>query len=171
MRRAGRVLSAISLAVAVAVPLFTAGFWMLAPADEITRAAGLPLVRPDAWPLWKRALGLAITAAPLWALVWAILGARRCFGEMASGQMVSPAMARGLKAMAGGMAFSAVLRPLAAAAASVLASSSQPPGARSLVLNLSADLLVLLVFAAAVFVVAHAMERATVIADDHARFV
>ncbi len=170
MRRTGRLLAAISLAVAVAVPLFTAGYWMLAPADEITRAAGLPLAGA-AWPFWKRSLGLAITAAPLWALVWAILGARRCFDEMAAGRMVSPAMSRGLKAMAVGMALSTILRPLASAAASVLASSSQPPGARSVVLTLSSDFLVLLVFAAAVFVVAHAMERATAIADDHARFV
>lgn len=171
LRRTGRWLAAFSLVVAVAIPLFTAGLWMLAPADELMRAAGLPFSGPHEWPLWKRTAGLAITAAPLAALVFSLLGARRCFHELAAGRLVSADMARGLKAMACGMALTAILRPVAAAAASVLASLSRPPGQRSLVINLSSDLLVLLVFAAAVFVVAHAMARATAIADDHAGFV
>lgn len=171
LRLAGRVLEAFALGVALALPVFAAGYWLLASAGTLTAAAGLPLAGDDPWPPWARATGLVITAAPLAALIWAILGARRCFREMAAGRLVSPAMTRGLKAMAGGMALAALLRPLAGIAASALASWSQPPGARSISLNLSSDLLVLLVFAAAVWVVAHAMDRAAAVADDHARFV
>ena len=171
LRLAGRLLAAFALGLTLALPVFAAGYWGLASPETLTGAAGLLVAGGDPWPAWARATGLVITAAPLAALIWAILGARRCFREMAAGRLVSPAMTRGLKAMAGGMALSALLRPLAGIAASALASWSHPPGARSVTLNLSSDLLVLLVFAAAVWVVAHGMDRAAAVAGAHARFV
>jgi hypothetical protein len=171
LRLAGRLLEAFALGVALALPAFAVGYWIAVPAETLTAAAGSPPTAGDVWPPWARATGLVITAVPMAALIWAILGARRCFREMASGRLVSPAMTRGLKSMAAGMALSALLRPLAGVAASALASWAQPPGARSVSLNVSSDLLVLLVFAAAVWVVAHAIDRAAAVADDHARFV
>lgn len=171
IRRLSRVMVAACLLTSV---LLTAGmlfYWAMTPAHTLLRQAGLPDTPASALDMLTRALGFAISMVPLGALIYGLLSARRCFAAFAVGEIFSNTPIKWLKTFSIAVAASALLKPLAGAALSVLLSSRNPAGQKMLALNVGSDTLIALIFAGTVAVIAWVMAEALDIADENKQFV
>ena len=171
VRRLSGAMAMASAAVAVLLGAAMLLYWCLTPADTLFRQAGLVLPAPADIGLPTRLAAFAIGMIPLGALIVGLLSARRCFACFAAGHIFSGAAARGLRGFALGVGASALLKPLAGAALSVLLSALSPAHARSLVLNVGSDTLLSLLFAAMVAIIAGVLVEATEVAAENDQFV
>lgn len=146
-------------------------YWMTTPTRTLFSQAGLANAPVGEIGLAVRALAFGISMVPLAALVYGLLRARRCFTAFAAGVIFAREPINGLRDFSVGVAASAVLKPLAGAALSVLLSLHDPAGTRALVLNIGSDTLIALIFAGTVAAVAWVMAEAMEIADENKQFV
>lgn len=145
-------LSLIAAGLAALLPIGIAFYWIATP-------PGGPLIT-----------GLAVSLVGVMPLSWGLLRLRRCFGEFGAGRLFSAAGISGLRDFAIGTAISAALRPVVTATLSVLISAGQP-GPHQLVVELSSDTVILLLFAATIATLAWAMQKAAALAEENNRFV
>ena len=146
-------------------------YWTLTPTQALLSHAAIahaPAVEID---IFTRMLAFGISMVPLGALIYGLQSARRCFEAFAAGQIFSREPIGRLKAVSIAVAASAILKPLAGAALSLLLSSSGATGAKSLALSLGSDTLIALIFAGTVAVIASVMTEAIDIADENKQFV
>jgi hypothetical protein len=171
LRRLSGALAMVCLGVALLLPALMAAYWWLTPAEALFRQAGLGLAPPPAlaWPV--RLAGFALAMIPLAALVLGLLSARRCFASFAAGRIFSVDAARGLRGFALWVGASALLKPVAGAALSLLLGATSPGETRSLVLSIGSDTLLTLLFAAMVALVASVLVKAAEIAAENEQFV
>lgn len=159
------------LATGVVLPLAMGAYWLTTPSRELFAAAGLPGVPPMELGLSIRALGFLIAMVPLGALVFGLLNARSCFRDFAAGRLYGLSTLTRLQAFALGVAASALLKPVAGAALSLLLSWHGGPGEKSLVLTVGSDTLIALLFAGTVAVMAWIMGEAIALSDENQQFV
>lgn len=146
-------------------------YWLMTPADALLRDAGLPGLTGSGIGWSTRIAGIAISAAPLACLIWGLMQARRCFSAFAGGRFFTVDAVYGLRGFAIGLFASALLKPLAGAALSVLLSWDAGAGQRALVVSVGSDMLLSLLFAGMVAVITWVMAEARGIADENAQFV
>jgi hypothetical protein len=118
-----------------------------------------------------RLIACAIAMLPLGALVYGLASARRCFIAFAAGHIFSSEPVGQLKTFALAVACSALLKPIAGAALSVILSIDAVSGKRTLALSVGSDTLISLIFAGTVAVIAWTMAEAIDIADENKQFV
>lgn len=159
------------LATCMALPLAMGAYWFTTPSRALFGAAGLPGVPPMELALTVRTLGFFIAVVPLGALVFGLLNARRCFRDFAVGRLYGLSTITRLRAFALGVAASALLKPLAGAALSLLLSWHAGPGGKSLVLTVGSDTLIALLFAGTVAILAWVMGEAMALSDENQQFV
>lgn len=159
------------LATALLLALAMGGYWLTAPSGAVFAAAGLPGVPPLELSLGVRALAFALTMIPLGALIFGLLHARRCFADFAAGHIFGPDTIARLRVFALGVAASALLKPFAGAALSLLLSWHGGPGEKSLVLAVGSDTLIALLFAGTVAILAWVMGEAMALSDENQQFV
>ncbi len=171
IRSLSRVMAILCLVTALLLVAAIAYYWLATPAGGLLAAASVNgATLPDiGWNL--RLGGFAISMIPLSALIYGLMQARRCFTEFASGRIFSMQTVGGLKAFSIAIAVSALLKPLAGAALSLLLSSVVVSGGRTLALTVGSDTLLTLLFAGMVAVIAWVMTDAVALADENAQFV
>ncbi len=174
LRRIGslsRVMAILCLVTALLLVAAMIYYWLATPAGALLAMAGVTgAALPDiGWDF--RLGGLVISMIPLSALIFGLMQARRCFTEFAGGRIFSMQTVSALKAFSIAIAVSAVLKPLAGAALSLLLSSAAVSGRRTLALTVGSDTLLTLLFAGMVAVIAWVMTDAVAIADENAQFV
>ncbi|WP_257169836.1 DUF2975 domain-containing protein [Bradyrhizobium sp. SRS-191] len=146
-------------------------YWTLTPTHALFSQAGIPNAPLTEIGLFTRALAFSIAMVPLGTLIWGLLSGRRCFQAFAAGRIFSGESIQQLKAFAIAVAASALLKPLAGAALSVVLSFHNQPGAKTLALSLGSDTLMALIFAGTVAVIAWVMTEALEIDDENKQFV
>jgi hypothetical protein len=171
LRRLSGALAMLCLGVALLLPALMATYWWLTPAEALFRQAGLGLAPPAALGLTVRFTGFSLAMIPLAALVLGLMSARRCFASFAAGRIFSVDAARGLRSFALWAGVSALLKPIAGAALSLLLGAASPEPTRSLVLSVGSDMLLALLFAAIVAIIASVLAEAAEIAAENEQFV
>ncbi|MGJ5178847.1 DUF2975 domain-containing protein [Bradyrhizobium oligotrophicum] len=146
-------------------------YWALTPTPTLFSQAGIPHAPAIEIGFSARACAFGISMIPLATLIYGLLSGRRCFDAFAAGRIFSRDSIRQLQAFAIAVAASALLKPLAGAALSVLLSFHNPAGAKTLALSLGSDTLIALIFAGTVAVIAWVMTEAIEIADENEQFV
>ena len=171
LRRLSGWMAVACMGVALVLPLTMTAYWLATPSSTVFAAAGLARVPPMDLSLGVRVLGLALAMIPLGALVYGLLNARQCFADLAAGHIFRPATIARLRAFAMGVAASALLKPFAGAALSVLLSWHGAPGEKSLVLTVGSDTVIGLLFAGTVAVMAWVMGEAMALSEETEQFV
>ena len=171
VRRRSRAMATIAAAVPILLAAAMLLYWCLTPADMLFRHAGLALLPPADIGLPMRLIAFAIAMIPLGALIVGLLSARRCFECFAAGRIFSGDAARSLRGFALGVGASALLKPAAGAALSLLLGAVSPAHMRSLVLNIGSDTLLSLLFAGIVAIIAGVLVEAADVAAENAQFV
>ncbi|TAI61872.1 DUF2975 domain-containing protein [Bradyrhizobium sp. Leo170] len=171
IRVVSRILARSCMGVSIVLAVALAAYWMVSTDEAILRDARLGgiAIRPIGWPV--RLAGLAISAVPLACLIWGLLQARRCFESFAANRFFTPENSSRLRGLATAMLASAVLKPVVGAALSVVLSWQTYAQGKDLVINLSSDSLLALLFAGLVSVTAWVLAEANSIAEENAQFV
>lgn len=172
-KRRARVarLSAITrgaaLATAVILPVLGAAYWGFASGPEIAAAAGLG-PRPIELDTAGRIGAAILSVLPVLALSWGLWRLATTLRHFGRGQPFAPAAAQGLRAFGLGVVICAVLKPVCAAALSVLLTWDGP---KALALSLSSDTLLLLLLGAVMTLMGWALSEAAALAEENAQFV
>lgn len=171
IRILSRVMAMACLATAVLLSAAMAAYWAVTPTPTLFSHAGLPTFPTHDIDIVTRIFAFAIAMIPLGALIWGLLSARHCFAAFARGEVFAPAPIRQLRLLAIGVAASALLKPFAGAALSVLLSMRGTAGMKTLAFNIGSDTLIALIFAGTVAVIAWVMSEALAIAEENQQFV
>lgn len=171
LRRFSAWMATGCLATCTALPLAMGAYWLTTPSPALFGAAGLPGVPPLELATAVRTMGFLIAMVPLGALIFGLLNARRCFRDFAAGRLYGLSTVRRLRAFALGVAASALLKPVAGAALSLLLSWHRGPGEKSLVLTVGSDTLIALLFAGTVAIMAWVMGEAMALSEENQQFV
>jgi hypothetical protein len=171
IRSLSRVMAILCLVTALLLLAAMAYYWLTTPARALLTAASVngATLTDIGWDI--RLAGFVISMIPLSALIYGLVRARRSFTEFAGGRIFSMQTVGGLKAFSISIAVSALLKPLAGAALSLLLSSAVVSGGRTLALTVGSDTLLTLLFAGMVAVIAWVMTDAVALADENAQFV
>jgi len=146
-------------------------YWTTTPTHTLFSQAGIPSSSVTEIGFFVRGVAFGVSMVPLGALMYGLLSARRCFDLFAAGQIFCREPIKRLKGFAVGIAASALLKPFAGAALSVLLSFNNPAGAKALTLSVDSDTLIALIFAGTVAAIAWIMAEALDIADENRQFV
>ena len=171
IRRLSRLMAAGCLATSGLLAAAMFFYWATTPTQALFTQAGIPMVPALEIDLSTRAMAFGISMIPLGMLICGLQSARRCFDAFAAGQIFSREPIRRLKVFSIAVAASALLKPFAGAALSVLLSFNNPAGAKAVTLNIGSDMLIALIFAGTVAVIAWVMAEALDIADENKQFV
>ncbi|CCD91323.1 conserved membrane hypothetical protein [Bradyrhizobium sp. ORS 375] len=171
IRRLSRLMAAGCLVTSVLLATAMVLYWALTPTHTLFGQAGIPHPPLTEIGASTRALAFSIAMVPLGTLISGLLSARRCFQAFAAGRIFAQESIQQLKAFAIAVAASALLKPLAGAALSVVLSLHNQPGAKTLALSLGSDTLLALIFAGTVAVIAWVMTEALEIDDENKQFV
>lgn len=170
-----RLLSRLMAAGCLATSWLLAGamllYWIATPTRTLFSQAGIPNVPVTEIDYSVRALAFGVSMVPLGALIYGLLSARRCFNAFAAGQIFCREPINRLKGFAIGVAASALLKPFAGAALSLLLSFNGSAGAKALALTIDSDSLIALIFAGTVAAIAWVMTEALAISDENKQFV
>lgn len=146
-------------------------YWLNNSAGSIAADAQIP-------PEWlsnlgpgRRLAGFAISFVPLACLVFALMAASRCFSAFAAGHFFGQGAIKNLRYFSLGLLASALLKPLAAAALSVLLSSDAPAGQHRLTLGLDSDTMLTLLAAGIIAVITWIMAEASALAEENEQFI
>lgn len=169
MIRLSALTRGFALAIAVALPVLGAGWWVLAGDAEIAAAAGLASTGAN-YDVAARIAGAALSVLPVLALSWGLWRLAATLKSFSLGRPFTPDAARGLRDFGYGVLACAVLKPIAGAALSVLV-SSVGPGPRALAISVSSDTLLMLLLGAVMALVGWALGEAAAIAEENAQFV
>ncbi|WP_199902738.1 DUF2975 domain-containing protein [Azospirillum sp. B4] len=164
-------MAATSAAVAILLGVAMLLYWCLTPAEILFRHAGLIIPPPQTIDLPVRLTAFAVAMIPLGALIAGLMSVRRCFGYFSVGRIFSGDAARSLQGFAFGVGASALLKPIAGAALSLLLSGLSPAHTHSLALNIGSDSLLSLLFAAIVAIIARVLVEAADVAAENDQFV
>jgi hypothetical protein len=171
IRRVSRTMATACLATSGLLAAAMLLYWTIASARTLFSHAGISNVPVTEIDFSIRALAFGVSMVPLGALIYGLLNARRCFGAFAAGQIFSTEPIRRLEAFSAGVAASALLKPFAGAALSVLLSFNNPAGGKALALNIGSDTLIALIFAGTIATIAWVMTEALDIVDENKLFV
>lgn len=171
-RRLNRLLAACCLILIVALPPAEALFWGFADAGILAVHANLaPQDIGAQLQTWQRLAAATLMELPLCLLLVGVWYARQCFSLFGAGKVFTPAAIRHLRRLAGWSIASAIANILCHMAVSVVLSLPNEPGRRMLAIGVGSDQLLLLFFAALVWVMAAIIGEGLEIADENASFV
>ncbi|RVA21617.1 DUF2975 domain-containing protein [Mesorhizobium sp. M7D.F.Ca.US.004.03.1.1] len=146
-------------------------YWLSVSAGSIAADAQIPQEWLSELGLGRRLIGFAISFVPLACLVFALMAARRCFGAFASGNFFGQGAISNLRYFGLGLLASALLKPVSAAASSVLLSWNAPAGQHRLTLGVDSDTMLALLAACIVAVITWVMAEASALAEENAQFI
>ncbi len=171
IRNLSRLMASGCLVVCVLLVVAMLFYWVTTPAQLLFSHAGLPVSPSTELDASVRIVALAISMVPLGVLIYGLLNARQCFVAFAAGHIFSGEPVARLKVFAIAVAASALLKPLAGAALSMLLSWDDVTGTRTLALTIDSDTLIALLFAGTVAVIAWVMAEAIEVSEENKQFV
>jgi hypothetical protein len=160
------VLGALAL-LSVPVWLWSSPEWLRADAMSTMGMAGQP-VTIDARALWLNAAVSLPSLATGFFLLWQLW---RLFGEYARGHVFGRRALQHLRRLALGVVVLGVLAPLTRTASILMLTLGNAPGQRQLLINISSDDYMRVLFGAVLLAIATVMAEAVRVAEDHAGFV
>jgi hypothetical protein len=157
--------------LAIALPLAVLAYALITPLAQQLQAAALPasLLQAGGGALHLQLMFVALL--PVAGLSYALWHAGRCSGAFAQGQAFQRDAIHALRQCALGMAITALASLALPSLISLLASWHLGSGARSLVISLNSQGLVLLLFAALVAQMAAVLRQGAALAEENAQFV
>lgn len=156
-----------ALGLAIALPVLAAVYWGLASGTEIALAAGLG-DRPVELNLAGRVGAAILSVIPVLALSWGLWRLAATLQHFGQGQPFAPAAARGFRDFGVGVVISALLKPLAGTALSVLITWDGP---KALAIGISSDTLLLLLLGGVMTLMGWALSEAAALQEENAQFV
>lgn len=171
IRRFCRILGWAALAAGFGLPALTAAHWLSGSAESIAMGAGVPLQSLGSFELPQRLLALLASTPSLLVLFWAMWRIRACLAEFAAGRFFTTSAINGLRDFAIGMAATALLSPVVNLLENLVLTWNAPEGQRQLVIALSSDMVLALVFSGTIAVVCWVMGEAAALAEENAQFV
>lgn len=167
-RRLSRACDLLLILLPLSAPLY----WGLASPAALAMHVNLPPEAVQQPPqAWQRALGALLAELPLACLGMGLWRVRGCLQGFAQAQIFTAQAVRGLRGFAAWSLRAVVCDQLVASASSVLLTLRNAPGTRQLVLTLSSDLLLGMVFASIVWVLAEVIVQGQALADENATFL
>lgn len=166
-----RVLAHACTGLSIVLSVGLLAYWLVSPDETILLDARLTgiAIHPIGWLV--RLASLVISALPLACLIWGLLRVRRCFEAFAEGRFFIAENVRQLRDLAVAVLASTLLKPLIGAVLSIMLSGQTYAQGKALVISLSSDSLLALLFAGIVAVTAWVMAEANSIAEEHAQIV
>lgn len=172
LRRFSAWMAWASGALALCLPVLVLLSWALMSPTNLAIRANLP---PGAvfgeLALWQRALGAALTEVAALCMALGLWRARDCFKGFALGQLFTEQAVFGLRRFSVWMLRSALAALLGAPVLSVLLTFGNPPGTRMLAVGVGTDQLLLLFFAAVVWLMAAVIGQGRALAEENAAFL
>ncbi len=169
-----RALARLCWLIAITLPVLVLVFLLSQSVTQLVQRAGLDALLLDrAAPIsaWQHVVLLAAgLLAPL-CMAYTLWQAGRCFAFFAQGQYFCGQAIASLRGVAAGMFAAGVVGVLLPTALGLLLSVGMAPGRRALVLSAGSQELMLLLFAAIVWQIAHVMRQAAALAEENAQFV
>ncbi|MGX5828667.1 DUF2975 domain-containing protein [Mesorhizobium sp. 43Arga] len=165
------VLARCFVALAILLTIGLLFYWLTVSASSIATDAQIPQEWLSEFGLGRRLAGFAISFVPLACLVTALMSARRCFSAFAAGDFFGQGAIGNLRYFGLGLLASALLKPVSAAALSVLLSWDAPAGQHRLTLGLDSDTILALLAAGIIAVITWVMAEASALADENAQFI
>lgn len=173
IRRLSRILAVACVATSVLLTIAVLFYWLTTPTHELLfTQAGATSAKTQTAELGLaiRLSAFLISMVPLGALIYGLMQARHCFAAFAAGLIFSAETAGWLRNFAVAVTASALLKPFAGAALSVLL-SWHGSGSKAVVFNISSEMVLGLIFGGTVALIAWVMREAMTIADENAQFV
>ncbi|WP_454813631.1 DUF2975 domain-containing protein [Labrys neptuniae] len=171
IRVTGRYMAPFCAILAIVLVGLMLLYWAVMPSERLLADARLAAPGYGDLSLATRILACMVSMAPLGALVWGLMQARRTFRSFSTGSLFEADAIQGLRGLALALLVSAAARPFCGAALSVILSWNGLPGTRTLAISLDSSMLIEIVFAALVMVIAWILSEAAAIADENAQFV
>jgi hypothetical protein len=171
IRVVSRILAHSCVGISIVLAVALAAYWIVGTDEAIlldARVTGIAIY-PIGWPV--RLACLALSALPLACLIWGLMRARRCFESFAANRFFTIDNIRQLRGLATAVLVSTLLKPLVGAVLSVVLSAQTYAQGKALVISLSSDSLLALLFAGLVSVTAWVLAEANSIAEENAQFV
>ncbi len=168
-RLSGRLASA-ALVLALILPLLVLWFWLAGdPAGQFERVAGVRLAHvPEPWQVGVAAL---LALLPSLVLSTALLAAWRCFRGFARGSYLTREAAAALRRMGLRVALAAGLGLVMPTVLGLVLAANAGPGQHQLVISLGSDQALGMLIGGMVWAIGEVLERAAMLADDHAQIV
>lgn len=167
-----RWLARLCLVLMVLLPVAVLAAWANYDffALEIVRRAGV-FTLPEHLAVWQRIAGAAVMMVPAGIMVFGLASLRRLLVEIGAGAVFAIGNARYLRRFAWSAIAVIIVQFFATGALSAIITMANPPGQRSIVLQVGTDE-ILYIFVGLVFVlIAHVLEEGRRIADDNAAIV
>lgn len=171
IRSLSRIMAALctcTSAILAGAMLFS---WLTTPGESLMAQAGIGGAALGEPGYGLRIIGFLISMLPLGALIVGLSCARRCFDAFASGEVFSGEAVGWFRRFSIAVVVSAIMKPVAGVALSLLLSWGVGTEHMSLVLNIGSDTLLALIFGGTVAVMTWVMSEAIAIADENAQFV
>lgn len=172
-RRASRMLSVACLLLVILLPAALVVHWVVADSRELAmRGANLaPGLLQGELSGWQRVWGCVFSLIPLLLLMRGVWEARSCFRQFAAGAVFTAQAVRCLRRFSGWAFASAFATVIAGSAVSVVLTWHHAPGTRQLAISFGSDQLLMLFFAAMVWVMAGIIGQGQQLAEENAAFV
>ncbi|QDV19979.1 hypothetical protein Pan153_46480 [Gimesia panareensis] len=153
------------------VPLLLVWVWFYA--DQIAATNQYVPQKAISFPLsaFTKAGMVLVTALVASPTYWGLFALRRFLRACCAEEYFTAQNSRNLKRFALGFLGSALLSPLSSGVMSVLLTIHNPPGQKMLVIGLSSTQVTMAAVGALLLVVASLLQRASLIAEEHAQII
>lgn len=169
LRALSRVLALCCLVLIVALPVAMAIYWAQADTTELAARSGGAI--QGELHAWQRLLAALISEVPLLLLGVGLWEAYQCFRQFSTGQVFTVRAVRSLRRFSAWIMASVAAGFVAGAAASVVLSWGNAPGARHLALSIGSDQVFTLFFAGMVWLMAAITSQGQQLAEENATFI
>ncbi|HPH06171.1 MAG TPA: DUF2975 domain-containing protein [Methylotenera sp.] len=170
--RLSQFMSTFCLMLIIVLPVAVAVFWTFAETETLAIRVNLPLEAVQgSLRSWQRTLGCVLSEIPLALLLIGVWEARKCFRLFTRGTVFTPEAVYYLKSFSGWSMASVIAEFICGTAISTILTLENPNGARSLILNLDSDQVLLLFFAGLVWLMADVISQGQTIAEENSKFI
>ena len=173
IRRISHWLGWACMALMVVLPLTLVIFLLTADVTELAKMGGLSgdAIQQPLLLVWQRWLAGCVACVPLAMLLLGLWQARCCFDLFAQGHVFTGRATHHLRRFAAWIGAASLAGPLAAMVNSMVLTLQNTPGTRRLVVGLGSDQLLMLLFAALVYMMADVIAQGQALAEENERFV
>ncbi|WP_298862115.1 DUF2975 domain-containing protein [uncultured Gimesia sp.] len=154
-----------------AMPILLVWVWLYA--DLIAASASsLPASAiQHPLPVWTKCLMVLLSATVMAPTYWGLFSIRQFLKACCAEDYLSSQNSRYLKRLAFGLFGTALLSPISCSILSVLLTIDNPPGQKMLTIGISSNQIILAAVGGLLFVLANLIQRASLIAEEHAQIV
>jgi hypothetical protein len=170
-RRLSQVVAFFCLVLIVVMPLGVVSYWGTTDVAEIARDVLPPMEIQETLLPWQRTLAGLISAIPLAVFAIGLWQAHKFFRLYSAGQIFSSRAAHNLSRFAGWTLASVIVSILCQPAVTTVLTILYPEGSRVLMVSISSHKLLLMLFAAMVYLMANIIRQGQRLAEDNATIV